>query len=140
MRGRGSWYSRWPMADGMSDPTSVEARRARVTEICATFPETNAASRTGQHSGFEVRGKKFAYFLVDHHGDGRVALNCKAAPGSQGAMVAADPARFFIPAYVGARGWIGFDFDVAPVDWDEVAALLRESYRLLAPKKLAALV
>jgi hypothetical protein len=45
-----------------------------------------------------------------------------------------------MPAYVGPRGWVGFDFDAAPVDWAEVEALLRESYRLQAPKRLAALV
>lgn len=111
-----------------------------MTAICRALPEAGVASGTGQHSAFEVRGKKFAYFLVDHHGDGRVALNCKVEPGRQGAMIATDPSRFFMPAYVGAKGWIGFDFDAAAVDWAEVEALLRESYRLLAPKKLAALV
>ena len=123
----------------MTDSESVEARRARVTAICLAFPEAALAPGTGQHSSFEVRGKKFAYFLVDHHGDGRVALNVKAAAGSQGAVLAADPARFFMPAYIGAKGWVGFDFDAAPVDWREVEALLRESYRLIAPKRLAAM-
>jgi phosphoribosylglycinamide formyltransferase-1 len=127
------------MTDVVADATSVEARRARVTAICRALPEAGVASGTGQHSAFEVRGKKFVYFLVDHHGDGRVALNCKVESGSQGAVIASDPARFFMPAYVGAKGWIGFDFD-APLEWAEVEALLRGSYRLIAPKKLAAMV
>ena len=122
----------------MTDPESIEERRSRVRAICLAFPEVALASGTGQHSSFEVRGKKFAYFLVDHHGDGRVALNVKVAAGSQGAMLAADAARFFMPAYIGAKGWVGFDFDAGPVDWQEVEALLRESYCLIAPKRLAA--
>lgn len=124
----------------MTDADDVEARRARVTEICRALPETDASSRTGQHSVFSVRGKKFAYFLVDHHGDGRVALNCKVAAGAQWPLIDAEPARFFIPAYLGPRGWIGFDFDYGPVDWAQVEMLLRESYRLLAPKRLGAMV
>jgi hypothetical protein len=97
-------------------------------------------SRTGQHTAFEVRGRRFAYYLVDHHGDGRVALNVKCPPGVRDARIAADPRRYFIPAYLGAKGWAGYDFDAGDVDWKEVSDLLRESYRLVAPKRLAALV
>jgi phosphoribosylglycinamide formyltransferase-1 len=107
-----------------------------VTAICQSLPEARATSRTGQHSAFEVRGKRFAYYLVDHHGDGRVAINCKVAPGAQAALIGSDPARYFMPAYLGAKGWIGIDLD-ARTDWAEIERFLRDSYRMIAPKSLA---
>jgi hypothetical protein len=71
--------------------------------------------------------------------DGRISLWCKAPPGSQMVLVGADPERFFVPPYVGHLGWVGVRLDRRP-DWDEVAALVKRSYRLVAPKRLAALV
>ncbi len=68
-----------------------------------------------------------------------VAVLCKAPPGSQAVLVGADPDRFFVPAYVGHKGWVGMRLDARP-DWDEVAALVRRSYSLIAPKKLAVMV
>jgi phosphoribosylglycinamide formyltransferase-1 len=120
--------------------SNVDERRAKVTAIALALPEATASSRTGQHSAFEVRGKKFAYYLVDHHGDGRVAINCKAPPGAQSSLVSSDPAKFFVPAYLGAKGWIGIDLDAGKTDWDEIASFVRESYRMIAPKRLAALL
>jgi hypothetical protein len=84
-----------------------------------------------------VRGKTFAMFLDNHHGDGRVALWCKAPPGAQAEIVAADPRRFFVPPYVGPRGWIGARLDLDP-DWGAVAACVEDSYRMTAPKRLLA--
>ena len=91
-----------------------------------------------QHVGFKVGGRTFAWYLEDHHGDGRVALNCKVAAGEQEALVAGGPEHFFVPAYLGARGWVGLWLDLPEIDWDEVAELVTESYRLVAPKGLAA--
>jgi predicted DNA-binding protein (MmcQ/YjbR family) len=54
-------------------------------------------------------------------------------------LVGADPARFFVPPYVGHKGWVGMRLDDRP-NWREVAALVRRSYRLIAPKRLAALI
>ena len=51
------------------------------------------------------------------------ALWCKAPRGSQELLLAADPAHFFAPPYVGVKGWIGMRLDAA-ADWDEVAALV----------------
>jgi hypothetical protein len=56
------------------------------------------------------------------------------------ALVSVDARRFFVPAYVGARGCIGVRLDIADVDWDEIAGFVRVSYRLVAPKRLASLV
>ena len=81
---------------------------ATPSEIVHSLPEAAATTHTGQHYAFEVRGKKFCYYLVDHHGDGRVALNLKAAPGVQQALVGTAPGRFVVAAYLGpaaGSGW-----------------------------------
>jgi hypothetical protein len=83
-----------------------------------------------------VKAKTFAYFTEDHHGDGRLALICKAPPGEQEALVGSDPERFFIPPYLGHRGWIGFWLDRDGVDWNEAKELMTEAYRLTAPRRL----
>jgi phosphoribosylglycinamide formyltransferase-1 len=116
----------------------VDPRRQRVSAICLSLPE--ATVRDQQHAKFEVRGKAFAYYLDDHHGDGRVSVDVRGAPGQQQALVGAYPERFFVPAYLGPRGWIGLYLDTGEIDWDEVTALLTDSYRMAAPKRLAALV
>jgi hypothetical protein len=92
----------------------------------------------GRHIGFTVRGKTFAYFTDDHHGDGRLALTVKAPPGEQGALVASEPDRFFVPPYLGRHGWVGLWLDGGPVDCTEVRELFVEAYCLTAPKKLLA--
>jgi predicted DNA-binding protein (MmcQ/YjbR family) len=112
--------------------------RDRVRKICAALPESTA--REQQHIKFEVRGKTFAYYLDDHHGDGRIGINVKAAAGQQQALIAVYPDRFYMPSYLGPKGWIGLHLDTSRVDWDEVTALLRDSYRMVAPKRLASLV
>jgi predicted DNA-binding protein (MmcQ/YjbR family) len=109
-------------------------RRRKVIEICHALPEVTVEEQ--QHVTFRVRGKTFAYYLDDHHGDGRVALNCKAAPNENQELVASEPERFFIPAYLGPRGWVGYYLDLQSVDWAEVSELVRESYLLIAPKRL----
>lgn len=116
----------------------MDGSRARLDAICLALPEVERTA--GQHVTYRVRGSTFAYHLDDHHGDGIVALCCKAAPGEQAALVAADPDRFLVPAYLGGRGWVSARLDVDDVDWSQVAELARESYRLVAPKRLAALV
>ena len=75
----------------------------------------------------------------NHHGDGRPAVWCKAGPGNQQLMVKAAPKRFFVPPYVGPSGWVGVYLDGA-VDWAELADLVADSYRLVAPRRLAALL
>jgi hypothetical protein len=118
---------------GADDP-----RLARVGAICAGLPEVTD-ERSGRHATFRVRGRTFAYYLDDHHGDGIVGVVGRAPPGQGEAMVAAEPVRWYRPAYVGARGWVGLRLD-DPVDWDEVAGLVTTSYLLIAPKRLAARV
>lgn len=114
-----------------------DRRLARLSKICLGLPETGRELH-GTHAAFIVRGKKFAYFLDDHHGDGMVAVTCRAAPGENTALIASDPDRFYMPSYVGPKGWVALRLDVGPVDWSEVAELVADSYRLIAPKRLAA--
>jgi predicted DNA-binding protein (MmcQ/YjbR family) len=102
------------------------------------MPETERAS-SGDHARFLVRQRTFAYFLDDHHGDGIVAVACKVPLGENADRAATDPTRCYLPAYIGPRGWLGLRLDTGAVDWDEVAELVAASYRLVAPKRLAAL-
>lgn len=120
------------MGDSDLSPTGVD----QMIEIVCGLPETSHQSN-GQHTAFLVRKKKFAYHLVDHHGDGRVALQCKAAAGDNHALVAEDAERFFLPPYMTQHGWIGLYLDVESIDWDEVRELLVDAYLLTAPKTLA---
>ena len=107
----------------------------RLRAICLALPDTMEKEAWGDPT-FRVGGKIFA---MEKRGDGRISLWCKAPPGSQMVLVGADPERFFAPPYVGHKGWVGVRLDRGP-DWAEVAALVRRSYRLIAPKSLAALV
>jgi hypothetical protein len=121
-----------------SQSASEDPRLARLTAISLALPEATRKDM-GQHASFLIRGKTFAYFLADHHGDGIVAVCCKTALGENVEMIAADPARFYLPAYIGPKGWVGLRLDAGEIDWDEVAGLVVDSYRLVAPKKLALL-
>jgi hypothetical protein len=113
----------------------MAAVRERLTELCTSLPEVEAKA-AGQHVGFEVRRRRFAWLLDDHHGDGRLALNCKGPPGESSRLAEEHPDRFFVPAYLGPRGWIGLWLDTGKVDWSEVEGLLVDAYRLTAPKTL----
>jgi hypothetical protein len=74
-------------------------------------------------------------FLDDHHGDGRLALWVAAPPGVQSTLVDEEPERFFVPPYVGHRGWLGVRLDRDP-DWDEVAGIIEDAFRTVAPKRI----
>jgi hypothetical protein len=87
----------------------------------------------------EVRGKRFGWYLNDHHGDGRIAINCKAPPGGNRMLVESDPTIFHAPPFVAHLGWVGIWLDRKP-DWGVVAELLRTAYRLTAAKKLVAML
>jgi predicted DNA-binding protein (MmcQ/YjbR family) len=122
----------------------VAARRKRranplekLRAVCLALPEAEERE-TWEEATFRIRGKIFAMHIADD-GDGRPALWCKAPPGSQTILVNADPARFFVPPYVGHKGWVGMRLGRG-VDWREVATLVEHSYRLTAPKRVAALL
>jgi hypothetical protein len=107
----------------------------RLREICLALPETSERLSHGEPTFF-VRGKRaFLMVLTDHHGDGRFAIWCAAAEGMQRMLVEADPVRFFVPPYVGHRGWLGVRLDRG-LDWDELAGIAEDAYAEVAPKKL----
>jgi predicted DNA-binding protein (MmcQ/YjbR family) len=109
----------------------------KVSDVCLALP---GADRTlsGDYATFRVRGKVFAYFLDDHHGDGIVSVCVKSELGENVDRARRDPERYYLPAYVGPRGWFGLRLDRGRVDWREVANVVERSYRLTAPKTLLA--
>jgi predicted DNA-binding protein (MmcQ/YjbR family) len=117
-------------------PSNEDPRLVRLTKICLARPEATR-DYNGQHAGFQVRKRTFAYFLNDHHGDGIVAVTCKVLPGDHKVLAASNPDRFYIPAYIGSRGWVALRLDRGAIDWEEVGELVRGSYRMVAPKMLA---
>ena len=109
---------------------------SKLAAICLALPETGRRDR-GDHADFRVRGKVFAYFLNNHHGDGIVAVCCKAALGENVDRASREPQRFYLPPYIGPRGWFGLRLDGEAIDWSEVRNLVELSYALVAPKRLA---
>jgi len=114
-------------------------RLDRLTEICLALPEAKREVM-GDHAAFTVRDKKFVYYLHDHHGDGIISVCFKTEPGENEVLLASGPTRFYSPAYIGPRGWVGLRLDAGKIDWTEVADFVTESYRMTAPKRLAAQV
>jgi len=115
------------------DTSALSPITDRLRTLCLGLPEAQEREAWGDAT-FRVRDKIFARVKS---GDGRVSVWCKAPPGSQQVLVAADPDLFFVPPYVGPKGWVGMRLDTSP-GWDEVAKLVRRSYGLVAPKRLAA--
>jgi hypothetical protein len=117
-------------------PTARERDRTLsfIRKICLALPETSERLSHGAPTFF-VRKKTFVMVLNDHHGDGRFAIWCAAGEGMQAMLVEADPERFFVPPYVGYRGWLGFRLD-RELDRDELAGLLEDAYVEVAPPKL----
>jgi hypothetical protein len=113
----------------------LDPRLERVSKIALALPEATR-ELGGNHSIFRVRKKVFAYYLDDHHGDGIVAVSCKVLPNDNQALIASNPERFYMPAYVGPRGWVGLRLDVGEIDWEEVSELIAGSHFLVAPKTL----
>lgn len=109
----------------------------RMREICGALPEVTERLSHGEPAWF-VRGKKMFVTYADHHHDDRLAFWCAAPPGARDALVASDPQRFFVPPYVGGRGWLGVYLDVTPVDWAVVEDLVEDAYRVVAPRTLVA--
>jgi hypothetical protein len=108
----------------------------RLRALCLALPETTERLSHGEPTWF-VRDKRTFVMFADHHHDDRLAFWCAAPAEAQPALVAAAPDRFFVPPYVGGRGWLGVWLDV-PVDWDEIAGLVEDAYRTVAPKRLIA--
>jgi len=114
-----------------------DKKLAKITDVCLALP--SAERELGRdHATYRVRGKVFAYFLADHHGDGIVSVCVKSELGENVDRARRDPDRYYLPDYIGPRGWFGLRLDRGRVDWREVANVVERSYRLTAPKSLVA--
>ena len=118
----------------------ADHRRERLVEICATLPEVTYEPVGNGHIVFRIRKKNFAYYLFDHHGDGRISFACKSNLSEQRRLIRNDAETFFVPAYVGSKGWVGIRLDLDEVDWETLTDLARQAYQSAAPRKLAALI
>ena len=110
-------------------------RLEKLAKICVAFPGAVKEEMHG-HMAFKVGKKTFAYYLNDHHGDGIVSVCCKVLPGDNERLIDANPRKFYMPAYIGPRGWVALRLDRPTVDWRETQELVRCSYVQIAPKKL----
>lgn len=108
----------------------------RLRRLCLALPETTERLSHGEPTFF-VGGRKTFVTYANHHHDDRLAFWCAAPEGFQRMLVEAEPARFFVPPYVGHRGWLGMYLDV-PVDWDEIRSIVEGAYRTIAPRRLVA--
>jgi hypothetical protein len=119
----------------MVGPKEQERTLRRLREICLALPETSERLSHGAPTFF-VRGKRaFLMVLTNHHGDGCFAIWCAAPAGMQRMLVEADPKRFFVPPYVGHRGWLGLRLDRG-LDWDELAGICEDAWAEVAPPSL----
>ena len=118
-------------------PRAAPSPLARVRTICLSLPETTERLSHGAPSFF-IRDKiGFVNYMDNHHGGGRVALWCACPPGMREGLLKAEPEQYFVPPYVGFRGWIGVRLDRSP-DWDAVERVIRDAYVAVAPKGLVA--
>jgi predicted DNA-binding protein (MmcQ/YjbR family) len=107
----------------------------RLCEICLALPQTFQKEAWGECTFRVTGGSMFAMTDNNHHNSGHLAVWVKAPPMVQEILVKSDKRRFFVPPYMGAKGWVGVRFD-DKVNWDEVAGILRDGYLISAPKKL----
>jgi hypothetical protein len=119
----------------MTGPAEREHVLAKLREICLALPETSERLSHGAPTFFVRQKRAFLMVLTDHHGDGRFAIWCAAPDGMQKMLVDADEERFFVPPYVGHRGWLGLRLDRG-IHWDELTGIAEDAYAEVAPAKL----
>ena len=120
------------------DTVREDTALARLRAICMSLPEAAERQSHGEPAWFAGTGRMFASF-ADHHHDDVLACWCAAPVGRQQELTALDPSRYFVPPYVGGRGWVGVRLDV-PVDWTEVAEIVQDAYRAVAARRLLTLL
>ena len=118
----------------------VDALLERVRIILMALPEVTERPSHSAPTWFVRDKKTICNFWDNHHDDGIVGLWCAAPHGVQHELVEMEPERFYRPPYVGHRGWLGVRLDVEDLDWDEVAHILTDAYRCVAPKTLVKLL
>jgi len=126
-----------PEQHSVSGSSSTGDPLPRLRALCMALPEVTEKLSHGEPTWFV---RKVFVMYADHHHDDVLAFWCAAPPGAQEALVAGRPDRFFRPPYVGHRGWLGVRLDGPDPDWAEIAEIVTDAYREIAPKKLAALI
>lgn len=111
----------------------------RLRKLCLALPEATERLSHGEPTFFVRDKRAFVSYSDHHHGEDRLAFVCAAPDGFQRMLVEAAPDRFYVPPYVGHRGWLGVRLDVDP-DWDEIASIVEGAYRVVAPRRLVALL
>jgi hypothetical protein len=111
----------------------AEVQLAKVRACCLALPDTTERPSHGAQTFFTKR-KVFVYFLDNHHGDGRLALWCAAPPGAQAMLVDSNPDHYFVPAYVGYRGWVGVRLD-RDAAWPEIEAVIESAHACVRAKR-----
>ncbi|MDP9188573.1 MAG: MmcQ/YjbR family DNA-binding protein [Actinomycetota bacterium] len=119
----------------MTLPAAAEQLK-RVRRIALGLPEAAERPSHGSPAFFIGNGKQFVHFHDDHHSDGRLAIWCAAPEGMQGALIESAPEHYFVPPYVGHRGWLGVHLDRG-ISEDELAGVIEDAYLAVAPRKLA---
>lgn len=109
-----------------------------VREVCLFFPEAEEIPSRGSPD-FRVGGKTFATYVVNHHGDGRIALWLRSPEGAQRYYTESDPDNYFVPPYVGPKGWLGVHLDHS-LSWNAIADRTRDAYEAVASTKLSATI
>ena len=112
---------------------------ATLRAICLALPEAVEKASHGEPTWFAGKGKVFAMLDDHHHGAPHLSVWLPAGLGAQETLIASDPERYFRPPYVGASGWVGVVLDTRP-DWAVVGWLVEQAFRLVAHKRLVALL
>lgn len=119
------------MAEDRDHTAADEAEYAEVLErvraLCLSFPHVSERISHGAPSFFYKEKKGFVQYRHNHHGDGKIALWCAAAPGMQETLIEANPQVYYRPAYVGHLGWVGVRLDRG-AEWEEIAASIGDAY------------
>jgi hypothetical protein len=133
-------YSR-TLADYVTHERTPDYLLGRVRALALALPQADETVSHGMPCFGIEKGKKFAYFTQDHHGDGIIALIVKtSAPEEQAMLIDSDPDIYYRPAYFGPSGWVGIRLDGGETDWERIEERLSRSWRSVAPRKLTALM
>ena len=117
----------------------IRKRLVRLADICLSFPGSTREDES-RHSTFRVGKKIFAYYLNDHDRDQIISVCCRVLEGDNLRLLQSNPRKFYLPPYIGARGWVGFRLDLPALDWTEVNNLVSGSFTQTAPKKFLKLL
>ncbi len=120
-----------PLARAADEEATIE----RLRRLCLALPEVTERPSHGAPTFFVGGKRAFLMVMRNHHGDGRFAIWCAAGAGTQPLLVEAGAERFFVPPYVGHRGWLGVRLDRG-LDWDEIAGITEDAYAEIAPPRL----